>query len=84
MILYKNSTIKIFKGIMVFNGKPAIEWLSREDASFTTESLEAIFKTTTIDAYEGRGIMVLGVPNTFVWNNIPPKQYGEESIIIKI
>ena len=37
---------------MVFNGKPTREWLSREDASSPTASLEAIFLTATIDANE--------------------------------
>ena len=39
----QNSTTKKLKGIMVFNGKPTIEWLSSEDNSSPTVSLEAIF-----------------------------------------
>ena len=68
---------------MVFNGKPTIEWLSREDTSSPMASLEAIFKWK-IDAYEGRDIMVMDFPNTFIHTNIPPKKDGEESLIMKI
>ena len=42
-ILEKNSTTKKLKGRMVFNGKLAREWLSMEDTSSTTASLEANF-----------------------------------------
>ena len=52
IILEQNSTTKKLKWRMVFNGKPTREQLSREDTSSPTTSLEAIFKTVTIYAYE--------------------------------
>ena len=76
-ILEQKSTTKKPKGIMVFNGKPTREWFSREDTSSTTSSLEAILKTEKIAAYEGRYIMDLYVPNTFIQTYIPPKKYDE-------
>ena len=47
-------------------------------------SLEAILLTETIDAYEGKDIMVMDITNTFIYTNILPKKYGEESLIMKI
>ena len=69
---------------MVFNIKPTREWLSREDNSYSTSSLEAIFLTETIDAYKGRHVMVLYVTNTLINTNIPPNKYGEERVTMKI
>ena len=69
---------------MVFNGKPTREQLSREDTSSPTTSLEAIFKTVTIYAYEWKYIMVLDVLNTFIQAKIPPNKYGEGKLTMKI
>ena len=68
---------------MVYNGKPTREWLSREDTSSTTASTEAIFITASIDAHEGRDIMVLDVPNAFIQTEIP-ESGNDERIIMKI
>ena len=68
---------------MVYNGKPTREWLSREDTSSTTASTEAIFITSSIDAHEGRDIMVLDVPNAFIQTAIP-KSDKEDRVIMKI
>ena len=38
----------------------------------------------TIDFYKGLDIMVLDVPNAFIWTKIPPNKDGEESLIIRI
>ena len=43
-----------------------------------------MFLTEKIDAYEGRDIMALDVPNTFIQTNMPPKKYGVERVITKI
>ena len=69
---------------MVFNGKPTREWLSREVTSNTTASVEGIFLTETIDAYEGRDIIVLDVPSALIHTNMVPNKYGEEGVITKI
>ena len=51
IILEKNDTTKKPKGRMGFNGKPTREWLSRDENSNTTASLESIVLTEIIDAY---------------------------------
>ena len=43
-----------------------------------------LFFTETIDAYEVKDIMILGVPNSFIQTNMPPKKDGEERVRIKI
>ena len=58
--------------------------MSREDTSIPTASLEDIFLTATIDAYEVRDIMFLDVPNTFIQANMTPNKDGEERVIMKI
>ena len=40
--------------------------------------------TSSIDAPEGRDIMVMDVTNAFIRTNVPPKKYVEERSIIKI
>ena len=47
------------------------------------ESLEDIFEIETINVNEGRYIMVMYVPNTFINTTIPPKKYGKERAIMK-
>ena len=58
----------------MLNEKPTRKWLSREDTSSATSSLEAIFNRK-IDTYEERDIMVLDVTNAFIQTNMPPKKY---------
>ena len=48
--------------------------MSRGNTSSPMASLEAVFKTATIDAYEGQDIMVMDVTNTFIHANMPPKK----------
>ena len=50
------------KGRMVYNGKPTREWLSREDSTSPTATLEGIMLTAIIDAYERRDIMMADLP----------------------
>jgi hypothetical protein len=45
------------KGRMVYNGKPTRDWLSKEDSSSPTVSLESIFITAALDAKENRDIL---------------------------
>ena len=62
MILEQKSTTKKPKVIMLTNGKLTQEWLSRKDTSRLTASLEATFFTVTIDLYERKDAMFLGLP----------------------
>ena len=47
MILEKNNTKEV-KVVMVFNGKPTRKWLSREDTSSPTASLEDFLRQTSM------------------------------------
>ena len=66
------------KGRMVYNGKPTRDWLSREDSASPTASLEGVFLTATIDAHEGRDVMVSDVPNAFIQTEMPKRKKGEK------
>ena len=74
MLLTKKTLTKEIKGRMVFNGKPTREWLSKEDTSSPTATLESIFLTTTIDANEGRDVMTMHNPNAFIQTELPPTE----------
>ncbi len=72
------------KGRAVYNGKPTREWLSREDAASPTATTESIFLTATIDAQEGRDVMVMDVPNAFIQTELPKMSEDEDRVIMKI
>ena len=72
------------KGRAVYNGKPTRDWLSREDLNSPTASLESVLLTATIDAYEGRDVMVLDIPNAFIQADMPEPKEGEERVMMKI
>ena len=59
------------KGRCVYKGDGTREWLTREDTSSPTALLEAIFITCVIDAYEGRDMMSLDLPNAFIQTLMP-------------
>ena len=40
--------------------------------------------TATINAYEGRDVMVMDIPNAFIQASIPERKEGEEQVIMKI
>ena len=77
----RDSTIK---GRMVYNGKPTREWLSREDSASPTAALESIMLTAVIEAHEGRDVMTVDIPNTFIQTEMPEREEGEERVIMKI
>ena len=53
------------EGRLVFNGKLTREHLGKEDSASLTASVEAIFFTCIIDAYEHQDVMSADVPNAF-------------------
>ena len=59
------------KARQVYNGKPTREWLSREESSSPTASLESIILTSVIDCKEARDVMVIDVPNAFIQAELP-------------
>ena len=70
MLLAEKNSGEI-KGRCVYKGNGTRDWLSREDTSSPTASLEAIFATCVIDAYENRDVMSLNIPNAFVQTMMP-------------
>ena len=74
---------KTVKGRLVYNGKPTRAWLSSDEAASPTVTLEAIFITSVIEAFEGRDIMTADVPNAFIQTEIPKKDQ-DERIVMKI
>ena len=54
---------KSIKGRMFYNGKPTIEWMSREDMARPTASLIRIMLMEIIYAKEERDVMTSDVPN---------------------
>jgi hypothetical protein len=72
------------KGRMFYNDKPTREWLSKEDSSSPTASLEGILLTAVIDAKEGRDVMTADVPNAFIQTTMPKTKDGETRVIMKI
>jgi hypothetical protein len=73
------------KGRMVYNGKPTREWLSHEDSTSPTVSLESLIITAVIDAYEGRDVMTADVPNAFIQTVMPqPTDGSDDWVCMKI
>ena len=48
------------------NGSKQRQWMTKEDTSSPTVSLPAVLATAVIDAYEGREVAVIDIPNAFV------------------
>jgi hypothetical protein len=67
------------KGRMVYNGKPARTWLSREDSASPTAALKSIMLTAVIDAHKERGVMTWDIPNAF----IQALKDGDERVMMK-
>jgi hypothetical protein len=83
MLLTEKKDGKI-KGRVVYNGKPTRDWLSKEDASSPTATLESIMITSVVDAHEGRDVMTADVPNAFVQTELPQKKDYEDRVVMKI
>ena len=71
------------KGRLAYNGKPTREWIQDEDKSSPTVLTESLFVTCAIDAYEGRNLMSMDIPNAFIQVSIPEREKGDR-IIMKI
>ena len=53
------------KGRTVCNRKLTREWLSREESASPTESIEGMFLTASMGAWEQQDVMSSDAPNTF-------------------
>jgi hypothetical protein len=69
------------KARMCANGSTQQVYISREEATSPTVSLEAIIATGVIDAKQRRDVMTLNIPNAFVQTKIA---LDEDKIIMKI
>ena len=54
------------KGRTCANGSKQREWMSKEDTSSPTVSLQSVFITCGIEAKEGREVAIVDIPNAFV------------------
>ncbi|CAJ1945741.1 unnamed protein product [Cylindrotheca closterium] len=84
MLLTEKQFEKKIKGRLVFGGDGTREWLSREDTASPTALQEAITTTCVIDAHEGRDVMTLDLPNTFIQTYMPDAKEGEDCVYMKI
>ena len=48
------------------NGSKQRKWMSRENTSSPTVSLQSVFITCAIEAHEGRDVAIVDIPNAFV------------------
>jgi hypothetical protein len=71
------------KGRMVYNGKPAREWLSREDSASPTAALKSIMLTAVIDAHEEHGMMTCNIPHAFIQALMPNVKDGNERVMME-
>jgi len=72
------------KARLVYNGKPTREWISKEEATSPTVSLELIMLTAAINAKEGCDVMSADIPNSYIQAELPPTPEGEDRILVKI
>ena len=68
---------KTVKSRLVYNGKPSRDWMSKEETSSPTVTMEGIFLTAIIDAMEGRDVMSADIPNAFIQTPMPEAKEGE-------
>ena len=66
---------------MVNNGKPTWDWISPEESTSPTVSLESIIITKVIDAHEERDEMPSDVPNALIKTEITN---GNELVIMNV
>ena len=72
------------KARLCYNGKPTRQWINKDDAASPTAMTESVFITATIDAHEGRDVMVADIPNAFIQTLMPELKDGDERVFMKI
>ena len=65
------------KGMLVYNGKPRQEWISRDDKSSPAALTKSILLTAGIDARENRDVTSLEISNAFIRTHKPLDPLGE-------
>jgi hypothetical protein len=58
------------KGGTVAGGNKQLDYISKEDASSPTVSMEAVLLSCIIDAEEWRDVTVVDIPNAFVQTHV--------------
>ena len=61
LLTEKNNPDKTVKGRLVYDGSRTRDWISREDATSPTVTMESIALTTVINAKENRDVMMLSL-----------------------
>ena len=73
------------KGRLVYDGSNTREWFTKEDSASPTVSIEALFLTLIIDAFEQCNEMSSDVPNAFIQALIPKElMKNGQRVIMKI
>ena len=75
MLLTENNNGYV-KGIYMFNEKQSRVWTTKEETDSPTSANETIVITAEIDDKEGRDVMEVDVPNTFI-KKTPHKEKGD-------
>ena len=73
MFLKEKCSRKI-KGCTVVGGNKQRDYISKEDASSSTVSTEAVLLTCIVDAQEGRDVGIGDIPNAFIQMRIKHKK----------
>ena len=71
------------KGRLVYNGKGTQSWISRKDKSSPTVLNESLMLTCAVDAFQGRDVMTLDIPNAYIQAEVPKMKKGER-IMMKV
>jgi len=77
----RDSTIK---GRLVYNGKETREWISKEEVTSPTVSLESILLTAVINAKEGQDVMTADIPKTYIQADLHSTPEGQDRVIVKL
>ena len=82
MMLLAEKNDGTIKGRYVYKGNDTRDWMTREETSSPTASLEGIITTSVIDAHEERDVMSVDIPNAFIQTHMPDVgEFGERTIM---
>ena len=80
MFLSRKETGEI-KSRLAYNGKPTQAWIGKEDKASPTVLTKSLMLLTDINAMQGRDVMVMDIPNTFIQT---PMSSSKEKVIMKL
>ena len=73
--LIKGKRIGKIKGRTCADGRPQICYITKEDASSPTISMEDFFNSLTINAHEGRDVAISDVPGAYLNADMPEDKF---------